>query len=844
MHILTRKNLFVFFSGIKIILLSTGVFAQPSITSFSPTSGPIGTTVTIFGNNFDPNPTNNIVYFGAVKGNISAASANSLTVKVPIGASYQPISVTVNGYIASTTFPFTLTYSGGGAITSTSYDTKKSFSTGIFPQVVSSGDLDSDGKPDMVTPNTTSNSISILRNTSSSGIISFAAKLDYATGPAPSNVSIADLDGDGKLDIAVLNATSNTVSVYKNTSNNAISFAVKIDFPTGPSPFGIAIADFDGDGKQDIAVSNYGNNSVSVLKNNGTPGNISFAAKLDFLIGANPYTITAGDVDGDSKTDLVSTDNQSNSISILRNTSNTNGISFAPRIGIATNSKPSTAIIADFDGDGKQDIAVGSDGVASVSVYRNLSGIGNISLAPKIDYATAGITYGISAGDLNGDGKPDIISGFSTSTTISVIENTSTSGALSFKQQVNYSSDSGPFYVIIQDVDGDGVNDFVSANANSNSISVFRNKLNPSLVPTISSFTPTSATSGTLVTINGNNFTGVTAVSFGGIAASSFTVTSSNTIQAVVSNGASGNVSVTTSNGTATLAGFIYYAIPVVSSFTPLAGPIGTTVVISGNNFNPVLSNNVVYFGGVKANIISVSTTALTVTVPPGATYQPIIVTDITTNLSAYSKSPFLVTFSSNGIIDANSFATKVDIATAATSIDCFLGDVDNDGQLDLAIANVNGNFFSLFRNTSSTGNISFGSEKNYITGRFPSKAVLADLNGDGKLDIVTSSLAPDSIYIYKNTSVAGTFSLNLETSYPTGLDPQYIAIHDLNADGKPDMVIANYNSKTISVFKNISVNGNISFLNIADYSTGNLLPRSIAIGDIDGDGKPDISVA
>ena len=78
----------------------------PSITSFSPVSGPVGTTVTITGINFSTTASNNIVFFGAVKATVSAASAASLTVKVPAGATYKPITVTVNQLTGYSLKPF------------------------------------------------------------------------------------------------------------------------------------------------------------------------------------------------------------------------------------------------------------------------------------------------------------------------------------------------------------------------------------------------------------------------------------------------------------------------------------------------------------------------------------------------------------------------------------------------------------------------------------------------------------------------------------------------------------------------------------------------------------------
>src|SRR5687767_6882265 len=88
---------------IVISFFSFKIIAQPTISSFSPASGPVGTSVTITGTNFSATPANNIVYFGPVRATVTNASAGSLTVTAPPGANFQPITVTVNGLTAYST---------------------------------------------------------------------------------------------------------------------------------------------------------------------------------------------------------------------------------------------------------------------------------------------------------------------------------------------------------------------------------------------------------------------------------------------------------------------------------------------------------------------------------------------------------------------------------------------------------------------------------------------------------------------------------------------------------------------------------------------------------------------
>src|SRR5439155_652752 len=125
--------------------------------------------------------------------------------------------------------------------------------------------------------------------------LSFAAKQDFATDTTPLSVTVGDLNGDGKLDLVVANQTSNTVSVLLNTtaSGAAIpSFAAKQDFATGTVPLSVTVGDLNGDGKLDLAVANQNSSTVSVLLNTTAPGAAipSFAPKQDFATGTNPFS--------------------------------------------------------------------------------------------------------------------------------------------------------------------------------------------------------------------------------------------------------------------------------------------------------------------------------------------------------------------------------------------------------------------------------------------------------------------------------------------------------------------------------------------------------------------------
>jgi hypothetical protein len=166
------------------------------------------------------------------------------------------------------------------------------------------------------------------------------------------------------------------------------------------------------------------------------------------------------------------------------------------------------------------------------------------------------------------------------------------------------------------------------------------------VAPTITSVTPANGPAGTVVTIGGTNFTGVTAVAFNGTAAAIYTVTSATAIQATAPAGVTtGPLSVTTAGGTATSAA-AFTAAPTIASVTPASGPVGTVVTISGANFTGATS---VRFNGVSATTFTVmSATAIQAAVPAGATTGPLSVTapgGTATSAGSFTVAPAITSF-------------------------------------------------------------------------------------------------------------------------------------------------------------------------------------------------------
>jgi large repetitive protein len=875
--------------------------------TFAPLSGPVGTSLTITGGTFDPVPTNNAVFFGAVKAQVTGGSATSLNVIVPRGASYQPVSVNTNGITTSSTLPFIVTFpNGGGGFLNSSFRPVALVSTGNNPIEVASADFDDDGKVDVAMTNYNDNTISVLRNTSSIKNVSFAARVNFPAGTTPRAITIDDLDGDARPDIIVTNYTGNTISVYRNISvAGTVSFDAKVDFVSGANPLSVATGDFNGDGKADVAVVNDDNsNTVSVFKNISVGSTISFTAKVDYPVNTTPTSVAIGDLNNDGKPDLaVSTTNGNSSttgyVSVLRNTSSGGTMSFAAKVDYATSSNIQQVALGDLNVDGKLDILATSPGTG-ISMLRNTSTTASLSFAAKQDLGWVGDE--ISVADFDGDGKPDHVHAWAIANQVWLMRNTSSGNTLSADAAMPYSTTTGAPYngdnlgLCVADVDGDGKPDIMSTH-NNNVLSVIRNEVNE---PYIASFDPPGGSQGTVVTLKGAKLAGATAVMFGNVPAQSFTVVNDSTTTAVVAAGNTGAITVTTPYGTASIQRFVYPGIPSITSFSPTSDTVGAIVTISGNNFSSTPSNNVVLFGAVRATIVSASTTSLQVLVPAGISYVAITVT--VNGVIAYAAKPFTTRFTGSVVagFTANSFSTKIDVAltnnisptgiiTSDINVDgrpdiatanysltlgsavipnissfnkplfstalnastgsyaqsVTAGDFDGDGKTDLAYTTYN-SYVSIFRNTSSQ-QISFAGKQDFYAGDNPVDVAVTDLDNDGKTDVAVANRNDNTFGVLRNNSTtAGEVSFDPLISFSTAASTAYptaIAIGDFDGDGKQDVVVTNQTASNIVVFRNTSVNRMISFAARVTYTTGSS-PVDVVVSDIDGDGKADIVVA
>ncbi|CAF1190267.1 unnamed protein product [Rotaria sp. Silwood1] len=592
---------------------------------------------------------------------------------------------------------------------------KRTYSTGddSNPKSIAMTYFNDDDLMDMAVANMGTSNVGILfgsvKVTGMGEAISFTG-----SAPCPQSIAVGDLNNDSQLDVIVGNYGMDNIKIFFGDANG--TFLTQTIFSTGflSLPTSVVVKDLNNNNQLDIVIANSGNDNIGILFGHG---NGSFDGPITYYtdIGSNPQSVDIGDFNGDDQLDIVVANYGSKSVNIL--------LKYDPRAfqsmiwySTGTNSNPNSAAIGDLNNDGRLDIVVANRGSGNIGIFFGYDN-GTFSRQITFSIGSSSRPYSVAINDFNNDSRLDIaVANFRSDEIVILLGD----GDGTFTNQMRYSTgeDSGSIFIVVGDFNNDKRLDLAVANHASANVGIllgygngsFRNQMSYS---TGSNSFPLSVTVGDF---NHDNW-----------------------LDFAVVNYATSNLGIRLGHGDGTF------------------------------------SNQTTYSTGVR------------------------------------SKPCFITTV-----------------------------DLNNDSRLDLVVANYKSNNIGIF---IGHGNGTFSSQTAYSTGSGsgPNSIIIGDFNNDGLLDIVVANFLGNTIGVllgFKNDDF-----LSLLT-YSTGdaSQPYSVVAGDFNNDGRLDMAVANYGSNNVGVFLGYDSR---NFLRAPSYSMGNeSRPRYVVVGDFNNDSRLDVVVA
>ncbi|SEU30768.1 Ig-like domain (group 1) [Stigmatella erecta] len=678
---------------------------------------------------------------------------------------------------------------------------------GGAPGALAAGDFNQDDRLDLAFGDPAGD-VQVMLGTGSG---TFGAAAPLGVGPGTVALAVAELNRDGRPDLVAARGAQGRVSVALGNADGTFSVPPAVN--TGGTPSGVAVEDLDGNGHPDVVVAGVGS-TVLVLKGQND-GSLS-ATPLSVPAGGPSAAVVVVDADLSGRPDVVASLGGAG-LSVLLNTraDRCEG-SIDAALQLVASSKPSASATPDLDGDGRLDLVVTSEGTSSVDIARGL-GNGTFTAFTAVPLGTGAVNpQGVASGDFNADGRMDLVTANTSSGSVALLLANGSGGY----DISTLSSGSSTRAVATADFDLDGHLDVAAVNTGANNVRVFFGNgdgtfgesktlntaggpyalvvvdLNGDGRPDIATANSVSGNVTSLRNDGGRGFTalgGFTARP-GSRALVAGDFNRDNKADLAVANYGDDSVSVLLGQGTGTFAAAINTTATVGAQ--EFRQPRGVTV----GDFNADGWPDV----AVASNLGPSMALLLGKPVAAGSPYGPFLL---------------------GPVLAAGTVAGSL---TGA--------DLDGDGRQDLVATFSATHRVAVMRGTGSTAMGVRGFAVLNPSGTADARgALVADINRDGKLDLLTANRTTQFMSVLLNDGTGNFPELH---TLSAGSTPQSVAVGDVNRDGKPDMLVASSGGNTITVHLGNGTGGAESSATRASSAA-----RTLELVDVDQDGDLDILV-
>jgi uncharacterized repeat protein (TIGR01451 family) len=383
----------------------------------------------------------------------------------------------------------------GAAQSTTAFRAAVNYPAGNGPKFAATGDFNGDSKPDIIAANFSGGSVSVMLG---NGDGTFQSKIDSTVAPTPTWIAVGDFNNDGKQDIAVAIANG-PYRLCVLLGNGDGTFQSPTTYTiNNNSTRSIAVADFNGDGKQDLLVFSGGR--ISILYGNGD-GTFQDAASVG--LSSSTGIFSTGDFNGDGKIDLVSTNFFGSPPSVCPAINQGDGtFRYKPCV---SDIQGTSFAVGDFNADGKLDFAVANFTNPDPGTVSNISvllGNGDGTFQSKVNYPVGSAPFLGAAADFNGDGKLDLVTANDGDNNVSLLLG---NGDGTFQARTNYATAEAPQGIAVADFNTDTGPDLVTANNSDNNVSVLLNNSVAAPTPTPTPSTCATAPSGLVAWYQGED---------------------------------------------------------------------------------------------------------------------------------------------------------------------------------------------------------------------------------------------------------------------------------------------------------------------------------------------------